>query len=297
MFGLPKEIAGTIVAAIIAAGISLLGLIISKENKVSEFRQAWIDSLRAEIAAVIAHAHSVHGACLAKFPDNSVLWQNVREDFVELNEAWAKIKLRLNSKEEWSRAVIRALEEHEGLFPDDGTAPDFSKLKLADGKLLESTQTVLKEEWRRVKRGEFFYRAATVFAGLMVVAGVCLLFSSYIPTARTSHIVQGSSITAIFFDDDGTPDIGRDVGDAFAAEPACKGLSLFRWEGHTAAERLGFFRLNENHWSLTYIPSEGHASASVNLGGASPIFTDGKDAADVMRKVCKIIKGSGGTTL
>jgi len=128
MFGLPKEIAGTIVAAIIAAGISLLGLIISKENKVSEFRQAWIDSLRAEIAAVITHAHSVHGACLATFPDNSALWQNVREDFVELNEAWAKIKLRLNPKEGSSLAVIRALEEHEGLFPDDGTTPDFSKL-------------------------------------------------------------------------------------------------------------------------------------------------------------------------
>lgn len=58
MFGLPKEIAGTIIAAIIAAVISLLGLLISKENKVSEFRQAWIDALREEIAEVITHAHS-----------------------------------------------------------------------------------------------------------------------------------------------------------------------------------------------------------------------------------------------
>jgi len=74
MFGLPIELAGTIVAAVIAAIISLLGLIISKENKVSEFRQAWIDSLREEIAAVITHAHAVHGAYLAKFPDNSALW-------------------------------------------------------------------------------------------------------------------------------------------------------------------------------------------------------------------------------
>jgi len=32
MFGLPKEIAGTLIAAVIAAGISLLGLLISKEN-------------------------------------------------------------------------------------------------------------------------------------------------------------------------------------------------------------------------------------------------------------------------
>jgi hypothetical protein len=44
MFGLPKEIAGTLVAAAIAAFISLVGLIITKESKVSEFRQAWIDA-------------------------------------------------------------------------------------------------------------------------------------------------------------------------------------------------------------------------------------------------------------
>ena len=198
MFGLPKEIAGTIAAAVIAAGISLIGLIISKENKVSEFRQAWIDSLRAEIAAVITHAHALHGAYLAKFPDNPALWQHVREDFVELNEAWAKIKLRLNPKEEYSLAVIRALGEHEDLFSDDGTRPDFSKLKLADRNLLESTQVVLKEEWRRVKRGEFFYRTATVLAGLMVIAGLLLLFKSSMLSAvdpsTERYVIAGHTV-------------------------------------------------------------------------------------------------------
>jgi len=126
MFGLPVELAGTIIAAVIAAVISLAGLIISKENKVSEFRQAWIDSLRGEVAAVITHAHAIHGAWLAKFPNSSALWQNTREDFVKLNEAWAKIKLRLNPKEDSSIAILRALQEHEGLFPGDGTIPDFS---------------------------------------------------------------------------------------------------------------------------------------------------------------------------
>src|SRR5579864_3724332 len=99
MFGLPKEIAGTIIAAFIAAVISLVGLLISKENKVSEFRQAWIDALREEIASVITHAHAIHGAYLAKFPSNPEIWRNMREDFVKINEAWAKIKLRLNPDE------------------------------------------------------------------------------------------------------------------------------------------------------------------------------------------------------
>lgn len=179
MFGLPNEIAGTIIAAVIAAVISLLGLVISKENKVSEFRQAWIDALRAEIAAVITHAHAVHGAYLAKFQDNAALWQNVRVDFVGLNEAWAKIRLRLNPKEQSSIAILRALDEHEGLFPNGGT-PDFSKLGVADRKLLEATNIVLKEEWRRVKHGEFVYRGATIFAGLLVIGGLYLLFKPFL---------------------------------------------------------------------------------------------------------------------
>ena len=45
MFGIPDQAIGAIAAALIAGLISLLGLIISKEQKVSDFRQAWIDAL------------------------------------------------------------------------------------------------------------------------------------------------------------------------------------------------------------------------------------------------------------
>jgi hypothetical protein len=189
MFGLPKELAGTIIAAIIAAFISLLGLIISKENKVSEFRQAWIDALRAEIAAVITHGHAVHGAYLAEFENKSALWQNAQADFVDLNEAWAKIRLRLNPKEQSSVAILRALDEYEGLFQSRGT-PDFTKLELTDHKLLETTNIVLKEEWRRVKRGEFVYRGATIIAGLFVIGGFLLLFKPSVLAPSNQYGVE-----------------------------------------------------------------------------------------------------------
>jgi hypothetical protein len=173
MLGLPKEIAGTIIAAVIAAVISLVGLLISKENKVSEFRQTWIDALRQEIAAVITHAHSIHGAYLAKFSPESEMWTNVRDDFVKMNEAWAKIKLRLNPDEAPSKAILDALRKHEGLFQQP--PPDFSKLSEADRELLECTQAVLKEEWEKVKRGEKTYRAATLLAAILVIVGVLSL--------------------------------------------------------------------------------------------------------------------------
>ena len=186
MFSLPREIAGTIIAAFIAAVISLLGLLISKENKVSEFRQAWIDALREEIAAVITHAHAIHGGYQAKFPDNPEIWRNMREDFVKMNEAWAKIKLRLNPDEARSKAILEALQKHEGIFLENNVPPEFSKLGEADRELLKSTQVVLKEEWEKVKRGERIYRAATWLAGILVIVGLLFLFALALGQTRLS---------------------------------------------------------------------------------------------------------------
>ena len=175
MFGLPKEIAGTIIASVIAAVISLVGLIISKENKVSEFRQAWIDALREEISAIITHTSAIYSAHVANFQNVSTLWQNVRADYVGLNEAWAKVKLRLNPKEKSSIAILNALEEQESLFPKDYSEPDFQKLASNHRKLVDCTRVVLREEWRRVKRGELVYRLATILAGFLVVGGLYIL--------------------------------------------------------------------------------------------------------------------------
>lgn len=174
MFGLPKEIAGTIIAALIAAFVSLVGLIISKENKVSEFRQAWIDALRDEIASIITHAHAVYGEYVTN-RNAAIPWQNVKEDFVRLNAAWAKVKLRLNPNEKKSQAVLRALEEHERLFPAGGGIPSLQRLEDSENTLLSCTQIVLKEEWKRVKRGEFVYRGTMILMVLLLVGGIYVL--------------------------------------------------------------------------------------------------------------------------
>ncbi len=170
--GLADGATGPILAALIAGVISLLGLIISKEQKVSDFRQAWIDALRAEIAAVITHANAIYGAHLAKFPGEAETWRNCREDFVAINEAWAKIRLRLNPNEESSRAILRALKEHESLFAP-GVVPDDAKLDAEGEKLLESTRVVLKQEWLRVRHGEPVFRIAK-FVALLVIAALVL---------------------------------------------------------------------------------------------------------------------------
>ena len=66
---LPDIAVGAIGAALIAGVVSLLGLVISKEQKVSEFRQAWIDALRSDVASLISHVNAIHGAIQAGFGD------------------------------------------------------------------------------------------------------------------------------------------------------------------------------------------------------------------------------------
>ena len=181
MFGLPKEIAGTIIAAAIAAFISLVGLIISKESKVSELRQAWIDALREEIAEVVTQSRALLHSYRAGFKDNTVLWQSGREGFEKLNEAWAKIKLRLNPNEELSIAVFKALEEHENNFPPD-RMPDLKKLDESERKLLGCTGILLKKEWKRVKYGEPVYKIAEALTALFFIGGLYLLLSPLVPS-------------------------------------------------------------------------------------------------------------------
>src|SRR5687767_10885416 len=44
----------TIVAAILAAVIAFVGTVLGKDQKTSEFRQAWIDSLREDLADFVS---------------------------------------------------------------------------------------------------------------------------------------------------------------------------------------------------------------------------------------------------
>lgn len=49
------------ITVIVSAFFALIGIIISKENKVSEFRQKWIDELREEISLIISHSLVIQG--------------------------------------------------------------------------------------------------------------------------------------------------------------------------------------------------------------------------------------------
>jgi len=172
--------AGAFLVACIAGGFSLLGLIIAKEQQVSGFRQAWIDALRADLAVLVAHAYQIQSfAAVHKPLQPSEFWQSTREDYVQLNQASIRIKLRLNPGEPDSKILLQLMGRMEELFKhvDDPQSP--KKIDEIVGALERDAPHLLKTEWNRVKKGELMYRlakllAAVIFVGTAVIVGLLL---------------------------------------------------------------------------------------------------------------------------
>ena len=182
---LPDIAVGAIGAALIAGVVSLLGLVISKEQKVSEFRQAWIDALRSDVASLISHVNAIHGAIQAGFGDPRQMWQHARQDFIGANSATANIRLRLNPSEEQCKEVLRLVSELEREMAV-GRMPDHARwLDAMEHELVASAQVSLKAEWMRVRKGEIVYRVAKAIAAFAMLAGVVFLVYAVLASAVT----------------------------------------------------------------------------------------------------------------
>jgi hypothetical protein len=164
---LSAETVGTIVAALIGALAALLGLVISKENKTSEFREKWIDALRSEIASLIGHLCGIEGTARRQ-PDVDAAWTEAREDIVSLNRYIALIRLRLNPKEKQSRTIEGLLVEIATMFA--GRPINTQAFDDLERRILAESRALLKYEWRRVRKGERFFRGLKLSLLIVVLA-------------------------------------------------------------------------------------------------------------------------------
>jgi hypothetical protein len=157
-------VAAAALAAWIAGAFSILGLLTSKEEKVSEFRQAWIDALRADLALLVAHAHQIYAYVAMHRPlDVQLFWKETREDYLTLNGASTRIKLRLNREEAESKLVLCTMGKMEALFafvPNGQPALSIEDINKIVDELESNAPPLLKKEWNRVKGGELIYRIA-----------------------------------------------------------------------------------------------------------------------------------------
>lgn len=169
------EFSGPVVAALIAGVISCVLTILAKDQKTSEFRQAWIDGLRADIAEFVginAAMVSILKLRKAKGENTDSYLLQRHEDFTSLEVLLSKIMLRLNPKEHVK--VIGLLERFV-----DGKSESPDELEALLNDLIQSVQKILKQEWKRVKRGEFSY-IALKWGSMVIVVVLLVVIGLYV---------------------------------------------------------------------------------------------------------------------
>jgi len=172
---------GAVTAALIAAFISFVNVLIAKDQKITEFRQAWINSLRDEIARFVALALAVSSMrhvidAQQDNPNNrdkalDNMFSVLKDERARCSEYRNRIILFLNPEDDQE-----LIKDIESLYSASAVSSKTQHADIAEqcAGLLAKTQILLKREWQRVKRGEPLY-VATKFALLI---GVPLLFSA-----------------------------------------------------------------------------------------------------------------------
>ncbi len=183
---------GVVLAAVIAGCFSFLNLVIAKEQKVSEFRQEWIDALRQEIAeytsaiSCLSVAYSVYRK---KYPHEKDIWkfyESAKESYTQIVSSFTAISLRVNPSDKDKKLkkindeFLGALWQIREYFNDD----KLKESRIHCNVLLEKSIPLLKEEWERVKRGEKTYWVSKYVTASVLLAGLAAAVAIFIPFVR-----------------------------------------------------------------------------------------------------------------
>jgi hypothetical protein len=147
------------IAAFIAAVATLVSLIVSKENKISDFRHLWIQEVRNHLSEILSatqnisawrQAHEIKGITENNFLE---VFGTVEEHYSKIFHSISQVLLRLNAKEH--KELIRLLEDLGNKVSD---AEHFLLQPKAVSNqvtlVINESQKVLKTEWEVVKKGE-----------------------------------------------------------------------------------------------------------------------------------------------
>lgn len=173
-----------VLAAFVTGVISLVNLIVSKDMKVSELRQDWINSLRSEISHYLATANSI--ATEWRCHDdktNAVSFLSKQIKLInEVDSLSNKIRLRLNPIEH--EDTITLVNDIQRFLSSPEILSEYTVFHAHTERLTVSTQEILQSEWKRVKAGEPSYKIlkiVSIIFLLVVLAVSSLIYSQALP--------------------------------------------------------------------------------------------------------------------
>jgi hypothetical protein len=182
----------TIALALIGASVTFVGIILSKEQRVSEFRLSWLEALRTDIASLIARALAIH-AVYWKYSGppskDSPISMKLAEDFLEINQVSVRIRLRLNPKKTSHEPVIALMDEIEDLFGKGIENVPFEQINDLTDRVTTASQQLLRSVWEEVKKGEPAFQITKWIAlGIAVIALGLLIFGVAFQVHNAHHV-------------------------------------------------------------------------------------------------------------
>jgi len=149
----------TVTAAFIAGGVAFLSAVLSKEQKTSEFRYTWLNSVLDDIAKFTGAAESISEAAWSHFKTEGKekvqsFLATAEPQFREMLAAYYRARIRLYPQEH--QQVLEALERLQVLLLKG--VPDPAKVDPLVRDIVRVSHDALKDEWRQVKRGETTFR-------------------------------------------------------------------------------------------------------------------------------------------
>ena len=159
--------------ALLAGVVSLLGLIISKENRVSDFRQTWINALRSEIASLIVLAYDLNMARVSPSERPGRPHESDRTDLLHMQLALAQIDLLLNPDEEDAKSIVRKAKAIVDELSPGAHVGEEQLTSLVD-ELRNESKRYLKEEWEVVKKGEPVFQVTKCLVAFFLVIAVII---------------------------------------------------------------------------------------------------------------------------
>lgn len=168
----------TLVAAVITAALAGIGLTLSKDTKVSEFRQKWADALRKDVSeflALVSNAWSIKHQ-----PQQIINVANAEKQLTRLNIVMYRVLLRLYLKKKagahWKLGEAMWAARQVALSPVS-TKDEMNKT--TEG-IQEAAATVIDDAWEKVKMGEGQYRIVKWVCYASLAVSVVLLFGQAI---------------------------------------------------------------------------------------------------------------------
>ena len=175
---------GVILAACITAIISFLSLIISKEQKTSEFRQTWIDGFRHELAEFAGHARRISTETtlinlpssndsaadfVTSYNEDALRTDPFAENRLCMAQSYYALRFRLNPLEEDHSNLLTYLNKIYESLNQSNSNNRYSETTKELDDMSFVAQKLLKDEWIRVKNGEKAFRISVTIAKWVII--------------------------------------------------------------------------------------------------------------------------------